>query len=70
MKTGPNALSPHLMSPAERRAELCQILAAGLLRLIARERKFSEHKELSESFRLHNGEKPCGRHHNDPEPPA
>jgi len=29
----PNPLSPHLMSPAERRAVLCRILALGLIRL-------------------------------------
>ena len=29
----PNALPPHLMSPAERRAELCRLLALGLVRL-------------------------------------
>lgn len=35
--SGPNALSPFLMSPAERRAELCRILALGLVRLIQRQ---------------------------------
>lgn len=29
----PNPLAPHHMSPAERRAELCRILARGLVRL-------------------------------------
>lgn len=33
---GPNPLSPALMSPAERRAALCAILALGLLRLKVR----------------------------------
>lgn len=33
----PNPLSPFLMSPAERRAELCRILALGLIRLHARQ---------------------------------
>ena len=33
---GPNPLSPALMSPAERRAALCAILALGVLRLKAR----------------------------------
>ncbi len=28
-----NALSPELMTPAERRAELCRILALGVIRL-------------------------------------
>ena len=32
---GPNPLHPDRMSPAERRAELCRILAAGLIRLRA-----------------------------------
>ena len=30
---GPNSLKPNLMTPAERRAELCRILAVGLIRL-------------------------------------
>lgn len=34
----PNALSPALMTPAERRAELCRLLAGGLERLMARHR--------------------------------
>lgn len=29
----PNPLPPHLLSPAERRAELCRLLALGLVRL-------------------------------------
>lgn len=29
----PNPLSPFLMTPAERRAELCRILARGLVRV-------------------------------------
>lgn len=29
----PNPLPPHLMSPAERRRELCSLLALGLIRL-------------------------------------
>jgi hypothetical protein len=32
----PNPLSPFLMTPAERRAELCRILALGLVRLCMR----------------------------------
>ncbi|RLP22757.1 hypothetical protein D8676_22765 [Mesorhizobium sp. YM1C-6-2] len=36
-RTGPNALRPALMSPAERRAELCALLALGLVRLRARQ---------------------------------
>ena len=34
---GPNAISPDLMNPAERLREIGEILAAGLLRLKARE---------------------------------
>jgi len=33
----PNPLSPNLMSPAERRAELCSLLALGLIRLRLRD---------------------------------
>lgn len=33
----PNPLSPSLMTPAERRAELCGLLALGLIRLRARQ---------------------------------
>lgn len=35
---GPNPLSPFHMTPGERRAELCAILAVGLLRLKIRKR--------------------------------
>ncbi len=34
---GPNPLSPFHMTPAERRAELCRILALGLVRLLQRQ---------------------------------
>lgn len=34
---GPNSLNPNLMSPAERRADLCRILALGLIRLNMRD---------------------------------
>ncbi len=30
---GPNSLKPNLMTPLERRAELCNLLALGLIRL-------------------------------------
>jgi hypothetical protein len=36
-KAGANPLAPSLMSPAERRAELCAILAIGLMRLRLRQ---------------------------------
>ena len=50
-----NPLHPHHMTPAERRDELCAILARGLLRLRARERPrerevYASHGEI----RLHN----------------
>ena len=35
--TGANALSAALMTTAERRAELCRILALGLVRLLQRQ---------------------------------
>jgi hypothetical protein len=34
---GPNAIAPTLLSPAERRTELCRLLALGLVRLRARQ---------------------------------
>ena len=34
----PNPLPPNQMTPAERRAELCGLLALGLVRLMQRER--------------------------------
>lgn len=34
---GPNPLSPFHMTPAERRAELCRILALGVARLMQRQ---------------------------------
>lgn len=36
---GPNPLSPFHMTPGERRAELCAILAVGLLRFRLREKR-------------------------------
>lgn len=35
--SGPNPLASALMTPAERRAELCRILALGLVRLLQRQ---------------------------------
>jgi hypothetical protein len=35
--TGANALSAGAMTPAERRADLCRILALGLVRLLQRQ---------------------------------
>lgn len=53
----PNPLSPELMTPAERRAELCRLLGAGLVRLRVREKgqlsakkgEFPLHKSDAES---------------------
>jgi len=38
----PNPLPPDQMKPAERRAELCGLLALGLVRLRMREREMDE----------------------------
>jgi hypothetical protein len=46
----PNALDPNLMSAAERLAEIGEILAAGLLRLRAREREAGDHGDVSLDF--------------------
>ena len=45
-----NALDPNLMTAAERLTEVGEILAAGLLRLRAREREASNRRELSLDF--------------------
>jgi hypothetical protein len=44
-----NALDP-MMTPAERLAEVGEILAAGLLRLRAREREAGDHGDVSLDF--------------------
>jgi len=48
----PNPLPPDMLSPAERRAELCRLLAAGLIRL--RVRESGQHIEREGEFPLHN----------------
>lgn len=48
---GPNPLSPFHMTPAERRAELCHILALGLVRLL--QRQSSELSDRSGESSLH-----------------
>ena len=48
----PNPLPPKQMSPAERRAELCRLLASGLLRL--RLRDTVQLSEKRGEFPLHN----------------
>ena len=51
-RAGPNPLPPATMTPRERRAELCALLALGLIRLRMREhgQLFAKHGE----FPLHN----------------
>ena len=44
------ALSPDLMPPAERLAEIGEILAAGILRLRAKQRHSDDRGELSFDF--------------------
>ncbi|SDW75510.1 hypothetical protein SAMN05444006_106163 [Allgaiera indica] len=48
----PNPLPPDMLSPAERRAELCRLLAAGLVRLRMRENGQLSAKKGE--FPLHN----------------
>jgi hypothetical protein len=45
-----NALDPNLMTAAERLSEIGEILAAGLLRLRAREREAGDHGDVSLDF--------------------
>ncbi len=49
---GPNPLPPATMTPRERRAELCTLLATGLIRLRMREQ--GQHIEREGEFPLHN----------------
>jgi len=51
-RLGPNPLPPATMTPRERRAELCALLALGLIRL--RMRKQAQHIERTGEFPLHN----------------
>jgi len=57
----PNPLPPDMMSPAERRAELCRLLALGLVRLRMRERGRGRGKdpENNGEIRLHSPAKQC-----------
>ena len=48
----PNPLPPANMNPHERRAELCTLLALGLIRLRMREK--GQHIERTGEFPLHN----------------
>ena len=59
-----NPLSPLLMSPMERRAALCKILALGILRL--RQRKSTQIPDDAGESSLHFRPEPSGsRHAND-----
>jgi hypothetical protein len=49
--TAANALHPSKMTPRERRAELCKILAVGYLRM--RARKLRQHSENKRESSLH-----------------
>ncbi len=53
----PNPLPPAQMTPAERRAELCGLLALGLVRLMQRER--GEPSDDTGEIRLHYPEDQC-----------
>ncbi|RDC69837.1 hypothetical protein DLJ49_17930 [Rhodovulum sp. 12E13] len=53
----PNSLAPSAMTPAERRAELCALLALGLVRLRLRER--GEPSEDTGENRLHSRASAC-----------
>lgn len=53
-----NALSPELMSPAERRAELCRILALGVIRLRMAEN--AQHSAINGEIPLHNASDQSG----------
>jgi hypothetical protein len=48
----PNPLPPDLMSPTERRAELCALLAIGLIRL--RQRDVAQLSDANGESSLHN----------------
>ena len=48
----PNLFPSHLMTPAERRAELCRLLALGLIRLHAR--NCGQASDPTGEFPLHN----------------
>ena len=47
-----NALRPEMMSPTERRAELCRILALGAIRLRMDEK--NQHSAVNGEIPLHN----------------
>lgn len=51
---GPNMLHPESMSPAERRAELCSLLALGLIRL--RLKTLTQISDANGESSLHNSD--------------
>ncbi|MRH22718.1 hypothetical protein GH815_17225 [Rhodovulum strictum] len=56
-RLGSNPLPPDQMTPAERRAELCRLLALGLVRLRLRER--GEPSDETGETRLHSPADRC-----------
>jgi len=56
-RLGSNPLPPDQMTPAERRAELCGLLAPGLIRLLLRER--GEPSDDTGEIRLHSPASAC-----------
>lgn len=56
-RLGSNPLPPNQMTPAERRAELCGLLALGLIRLLLRER--GEPSDETGEIRLHYPPERC-----------
>lgn len=59
--TGPNPLAPSRMTPAERRGELCAILALGLIRLYTRDQE-DQTKSRELSARARDCSLDCPRH--------
>ena len=51
-ETGPNPLPPDQMRPLERRAELCRLLALGVIRLHMRDS--AQPSAQGDKFRLHS----------------
>jgi hypothetical protein len=54
-----NALSPDQMTPAQRRAELCGLIALGLLRMRARAAEFAQRSEPNGESCLHYPQNQC-----------
>jgi hypothetical protein len=63
-----NPLSPTLMTPTERRRELCAMLARGVIRLRMREKQLAERTGES-SLHIRPGQSVC-RHATDTETAA